>query len=169
MTARGARPAAALLAALVLTGGCAGAQLPGAAAVVDGRVIPTSDVATTTRQMNEIIKDPTQQMTEAQTVYWMVIAPFVNAKVESTGRWSPDTAYNTLLSAVREPTSSTVAVLKARLGVAALTQEDRQDVVAQIAGADIRLDPRFGTINPQTGGLEKQEPNWIKPTATAAP
>ena len=59
------------------------------------------------------------------------------------------------------------AVLKARLGVGALTQEDRQDVVAQLAKADIRLDPRFGTINPQTGGLEKQQPNWIKPTATA--
>lgn len=168
---RWARTAVGLCAALVLFAGCTAAQLPGAAAIVDGTVIPHRDVTTATEQINSVIPDATQQMTETQTAYWVVIAPFVNAKAEATGRWTPDDGFNTLLAGIHEPTESTVAVLKARFAVQSLTQEDAQEVIAEIAAADIRLDPRYGSIDPETGGLVNPEPNWIKPaaTGTAAP
>lgn len=172
MTARRwARLAAGLFAALVLATGCTAAELPGAAAIVDGTVIPTEDVAATTEQINSVIEDATQQMSETQTAYWMVIAPFVNAKASSAGRWTPDDAFNSLLAGIHDPSESTVAVLKARFAVQSLTQEDTQEVIAQIAAADIRLNPQYGTIDPETGGLVNPEPNWIKPvpTETAAP
>ena len=170
MTARRwARHAVGLLAALVLAAGCTATRLPGAAAIVDGTVITSQEVATATEQINSVIPDTTQQFTETQTVYWLVIAPFVNAKAASSGRWTPDDAYNTVLAAIPNPTDATIAVLKARSAADALTQEDVQQVLGQIGAADIQIDPRFGTIDPKTGAWSKPDPNWIKPTATQSP
>ena len=167
MTARRlARNAVGLLAALMLAAGCGSTRRPGTAAIVDGTTIRTQEVATTTDQINSTIPDPSQQFTETQTVYWLVIAPFVNAKATSSGRWTPDDAYNSLLAGIHDPTDATIAVVKARSAANVLTQEDVQQVLAQIDAADIQIDPRYGTIDTKTGAWSKPDPNWIKPTAT---
>ncbi|MGV1009230.1 MAG: hypothetical protein ACOYBY_11570 [Dermatophilaceae bacterium] len=168
MTARRlAINAVGMLAALVLVASCTAVRLPGAAAIIDGQPITTQDVATTTDQINGVIQDPSQHFTETQTVYWLVIAPFVNEKAAATGRWTPDEAFNTVLAAIPNPTEQTVAVVKAQSAANALTQQDVQGVLAQIEAADIQIDPRFGSIDTQTGAWVKPDPNWIKPTATA--
>ncbi len=170
MTARRmARGAVWLLAALLLATGCTAARLPGAAAIVDGTAITSKDVATATEQINSVIPDTSQKFTETQTVYWLVIAPFVNETAAATGRWTPDTAYNTVRAAIPDPTDATTAVLKAKSAADVLTQEDVQQVLAKMAAADIQIDPRYGTIDPKTGGWSKPDPNWIKPTATQSP
>ncbi len=170
MTApRIARGAVGLLAALVLLAGCSVTRLPGAAAIVDGTVISTQDVATATEQINSVIPDTGQQFTQTQTVYWLVIAPFVNEVAAATGRWTPDAAYNSVLASIPDPSDDTVAVLKARSAANVFTQEDIQQVLARMDAADIQIDPRYGTIDPKTGGWSKPDPNWIKATPTQSP
>ncbi len=72
---RTAGPAALLLGAAVLLTGC-GAQRPGAAAVVDGRVISVTDAQQVAEQISTV-PGVQQKLTPADTLVSLILAPFV--------------------------------------------------------------------------------------------
>lgn len=179
MTARRrAWPAVALLAAVLGIGGCATARLPGAAAIVDDRTITTEQVLTASSQVNAALADETSPifnpqggLTEKETVFWLILAPFIDQQVTRTGRWVPDTAYNTTLTAIARPAESTTTLVRALLSSQSLTDEDKSAILDAARNAAIEVNPRFGTLDLQRGNLPAYSPNWVKPspTPTATP
>lgn len=174
MTARRlAMPAVALLATVLALTGCATARLPGAAAIVDDRTITTDDVVTASRQVNAALADeaspiynPQSSLTEKETVFWLILAPFIDQQASNTGHWVPDTAYNTTLSAIPHPAESTTTLVRALLSSQSLTDEDKSAILDAARKAAIEVNPRFGTLDLQRGNLPAYSPKWIKPSPT---
>lgn len=175
MTSRRPALAAAALTASLLLGGCGLAQRTGAAGVVNGHPISTSEVSQATRQLNTLIKDPTRKVSERQTAALLALAPFILDVAARTGTWAPDNAYNSNLALIQDPAPSTITLLKTQLALSALARDETllQQAFTEASRADIQLDPRYGQLTLPEGRFEQRVPNWIKPVtdpnAPAAP
>ncbi len=174
MTRRGAAlPAAALIAASLVLGGCTVAQRAGSVAFIDGKPISVQDVATTTRQYNmALVKDPAGQLTEAKAAGTLVIASFVVDYANATGVWKPDARYNSDLAKIPDATESTKNLLKfvAISSANVLAQKDVDAILASMQKADIEMDPRYGVFDAEAGGFVNPEHNWLVPqSGPAAP
>lgn len=165
MTSRRLSLAGAALAGSVLFGGCAVLERQGAAAVVGGHAIPMSDVTIATTQINTLIKDPNQRITERQTAALLALSPFILDVAAKTGAWAPDNTYNSNLAQLQSPAPSTVTLLKTQLALSALAQDDvkLQQAFTEAAKAGVQLDPRYGKLILPEGRFEQGPPEWIKP------
>lgn len=161
---------AALLALAGLTA-CGAAGNPSTAAVVGDRVITTEQVATTAHQINSTkdLQAATGTVSEQTVLYWLVVSGFVEQRVAQTGSWKPDDQYNSLVAMVTAPTPETLEFLRTNSAVSSMSADDKQAVVAAMQQATIAMNPRYGQINLQNGGLVPLSEPWIKapPAPTA--
>ena len=93
----------------------------------------------------------------------LILTPFVNAKVAQLGAWQPEDVYNARLGKIPGASELTKDVLRANTAVAYLTADDKQDLLDQLAKANVRVDPRFGTFDSTQAAFVMKTPNWIVP------
>lgn len=163
-------PALLLVAMLGLVlGGCTALTKAQSAAIVNGQPITNEDVATAAHEFNTyIVTDPSQAVTEARVLSYLILAPFVLAEAERTGAWKPDESYNNTIAKIPQASQPTKDLIATSLAAQALSQDGVTAVLDQLKKADVQLDPRYGTFDPSTGGSLAEAPNWIKTTPTSA-
>ncbi|HEY6742085.1 MAG TPA: hypothetical protein VI110_06970 [Lapillicoccus sp.] len=164
----GALAAAVLAATLALTG-CTTFDKTSTAAFVNGTAISDATVAQVTNQFNDnLASTADQKLQEAQALQMLILAPFVLNQVKASGSWTPDARYNTALQKIPDASQATKDFLATSIILqqgGPLTDGDVTAILDQLKKADVVLDPRFGTWDPNTGAFLAAENNWIKPTA----
>lgn len=163
----------ALLAVTVLTG-CS--VRPGAAAVVDGRVISQDELARTHTELGPLLQEPTP----AQVLTVLVIEPiFVRAAEENGVGVSVDDARKLLDSSAQQnkvtdvPDWSTGSVDVARFSLASSALQNlpnASDVMTtvndEIAKQDVSINPLYGTWDASSEGVTALSFPWIAGAAT---
>ena len=161
--------AAAVLAVTLAVTGCTTFQKASTAAFVNGTAISDSTVAQVTSQFNDNLATSDQQkVTESQVLGVLILSPFVLGQVKKSGSWTPDARYNTALQKIPDASPATKDFLATSVVLqqgGPLTENDVTAILDQLQKADVVLDPRFGTWDPNTGGFLAPDNNWIKPTA----
>jgi hypothetical protein len=161
--------ATAVLAATLAVTGCTTFEKTSTAAFVNGTPIPNATVAEVTNQFNtNLATSADQKLQEAQTLGVLILAPFVLNQVKASGSWKPDARYNMALQKIPDATQATKDFLATSIILqqgGPLTESDVTAILDQLKKADVVLDPRFGTWDPNTGGFLAPDDNWIKPTA----
>ena len=174
---------AAALAVLALAG-CSAES--GAAAVVDGRVIPVADVHTATAELRPYLDEPSPA-----SILAVLVAEPTMARVagEHGVAVSPQQVRDLLAQASSAPAAeglraaapppeggfSDPSVTVARFtllqnGLRGLpdAQGVQADLLAELDRLDVDVNPRFGEIDFTTGGLAPVEHPWLVPSAEAA-
>jgi len=163
----------ALLAVTVLTG-CS--VRPGAAAVVDGRVIPQSELARAHEELGPLLGEPTP----AQVLTVLIIEPlFVKAAEENGVGASVDDARKLLASSAEQnkltdvPDYGAGALAVARFSLAnnaIQNLSNSSDVLTavndQIAKEDVSVNPMYGTWDGTKDGVTALTFPWIAGAAT---
>lgn len=164
---------AALLAlATALTGltGCTTLQKTRTAAWVNGQQISDATVAQVARQFNDNLATTAQnKVQESQVLGLLILSPFVLNQVKASGSWTPDARYNSAVAKIPDATQATKDFIATSLIVSQggpLTDADITAILDQMKKANVVLDPRYGTWDPNTGGFNEASDNWMKPTAT---
>ena len=163
---RTAGPAALLLGAAVLLTGC-GAQRPGAAAVVDGRVISVSDAQQVAEQISTV-PGIQQKLTPADTLVSLILAPFVLDQAAKDGKGISEDQARVAVKEIKDPTPATLQFVRTSLAANALSEQARTAVLSEISKAKITVNPRFGTLDRTQLTLKAPAPNWMKPAAPSA-
>jgi hypothetical protein len=149
--------------------GCTTFQKASTAAFVNGTPISQATVAQVTSQFNDnLATNDQQKVTESQVLGVLILSPFVLGQVKKSGSWTPDARYNTALQKIPDPSQATKDFLATSVVLqqgGPLTESDVTAILDQLKKADVVLDPRFGTWDPNTGGFLTPDNNWIKPTA----
>jgi hypothetical protein len=161
--------AAAVLAVTLAVTGCSTFQKASTAAFVNGTAISNATVTEVTTQFNDnLATNDQQKVTESQVLGVLILAPFVLGQVKRSGSWTPDARYNTALQKIPDASQATKDFLATSVVLqqgGPLTENDVTAILDELKKADVVLDPRFGTWDPNTGGFLAPENNWIKPTA----
>lgn len=155
--------------ALALTG-CSTFQKGSTAAFVNGEPISKSEVAQVTQQYNDTLSTSAQdRLQEPQTLGLLILAPFVLNQAKASGSWVPDERYNAALAKVPNPSQGTKDLVGVSIALqpGILSDADVTAIVDGLKKANVQLDPRYGTFDPNTGGFQPPNNNWIRPTATA--
>jgi hypothetical protein len=155
-TLRGPLAAAAAAAALGLSG-CATADT---AAIVNGTVISEQEAQEAVRQIKEA--QPQAEIDTPGAVRALVFAPFINEAAAENGKGQSDSAAKAALGNVAEPTRATLDLVKASMVSGQLTPQEQSDIAAEIAAADITLNPRYGTFDKKNLRFGDAQLNWIK-------
>lgn len=148
----------ALAAALTLSG-CAG-QNPDTAATVNGTVITEHDVTAVSRDMASM---PTTgpSVTNQDILVTLILRPFVVDAAQRTGTMvSPAEARQLLGDGLPNPSQQTVNFAQTSLISRRLPQAELAKVVQQFRTADVKVNPRYGTLDPQRGLVPTQQ-NWM--------
>ena len=184
MTRRTVRRTVSALGVLVVVVGLAacGGGRPGAAAVVDGRTIPTADVQDATRELDGVL----QGVTSSAILGVLVQEPTVRALAEDAGvAVAEDTAADALaeqLTAVggdpdQDVSPASVTVMRYLLEIEALQgARDAEVLLAtlqeDLGALDVTVNPRFGTAD-ELGTVGATSYPWLVSadgaTATPAP
>lgn len=149
-----------LLAATLALSAC-GSQAPGAAAIVDGSTISDKDVQTVTMELNTIAKDKTQ-LTPGIVVLNLILAPYVLAEAGRTGKTVPDAQARKVIPKVPNPSPATLDFVRMQLAIPGLSTASKTAIVAELAKAQVSVNPRYGTFDPVKVALLPGSPNWIK-------
>jgi hypothetical protein len=161
--------AGAVLAATLALTGCTTLEKTSTAAFVNGTAISDATVAQVTNQFNtNLATSADQKLQEAQTLGVLILAPFVLNQVKASGSWTPDARYNTALQKIPDASQATKDFLATSIILqqgGPLTDSDFTAILDQLKRADVVLDPRFGTWDPNSGAFVAPQNNWIKPTA----
>jgi hypothetical protein len=163
---RTAGPAALLLGAAVLLTGC-GAQQPGAAAVVDGRVISDDDAQQVATQISTV-PGVQQKLTPADTLVSLILAPFVLDQAEKDGKGVSEDQARVAVKEIKNPTPATLQFVRTSLAANALSEQARTAVLSAVSKAKITVNPRYGTLDRKQLTLKAPAPNWMKPAAPSA-
>jgi hypothetical protein len=163
---RTAGPAALLLAAAVLLTGCGG-QRPGAAAVVDGRVISDDDAQQVAQQISTV-PGVQQKLTPADTLVSLILAPFVIDEAQKDGKGISEDQARAAVKEIKNPTPATLEFVRTSLAANALSEQARTAVLSEVGKAKITVNPRYGTLDRKQLTLKAPAPNWIKPAAPSA-
>ncbi|GIG28912.1 hypothetical protein [Cellulomonas marina] len=180
MRTRTGRTAATALAGLVLAAGltaCAGA--PGAAAVVDGREIPTSDLQDVITEIGPLLGSATT----AQVLAVLVQEPVVTQLAAENGVGVSDDQARSALEAALASAGVTVDELSpASLSVgrylAAATAlqglpdggaEAQEELLARVAEQDLEVNPRFGAVDERGTVTAPTALPWLVAPEAAAP
>lgn len=165
-SARMALPAALVLGAAVALSGC-GAQ-PGAAAIVNDRVISNHDAQVAADQTNAAVPGLQQKLTPANTLVSLILAPYVLAKASASGHGVSVSQAEQILAKVPNPAASTVEFVRTQLALQSLSPQDQQAILDEVGKAKITVSPRYGTFDPKKLALDTNaRPNWIsKDSAT---
>ncbi len=170
-----ARPAArrglkAAAAAAVLALGlvaCSPAQA-GAAAVIGGRRISTSEVSDAVVG----IKEGNPQLAEGTgldrtVLFFLVISPYVLSAAEANGVGVSVDQARQMLPKAQEPDPGAVRVLRTFVALQRLQQEGKNDALTQIqkdvTAAKPELNPRYGTFDVKQMAVVDAPPNWMVP------
>jgi hypothetical protein len=169
------------LGALVVAGAlaaCNGGQ-PGAAAVVGDRAVPTSDVETATRELAAVYGEAAPSSTVV--LISLVQSPFVEAAAEEAGAAVSEQQARAGLAADAEEagvpagdfSAAAVDVVRTSLTVQALSAspdaaEAEAAVSAALSAQDLRLNPRFGSVDAQ-GAITTTDYPWLVAAAAPAP
>ena len=161
--------ALAVQAATLALTGCTTFGKASTAAFVNGTAISDATVAEVTNQFNtNLASTADQKLQEAQTLGVLILAPFVLNQVKASGSWTPDARFNTALQKIPNASQATKDFLATSIILqqgGPLTDADVTAILDQLKKADVVLDPRFGTWDPNTGAFLAADNNWIKPTA----
>lgn len=163
----------ALLAVTVLAG-CS--VRPGAAAVVDGRVISQDELARTQEELGPLLQNPTP----SQVLTVLILEPaFVDAAEKNGLGVSTDDARKLLESSAKQNSltdvpdwgSGALAVARFSLANSALQNlSNASDVLAavndQIAKEDVSVNPLYGTWDGSGEGVKALTFPWIAGSAT---
>ncbi|WP_380165836.1 hypothetical protein [Jannaschia sp. R86511] len=187
--ASGARTGA-VVGAVVLSLGlsaCSAAGRPGAAAVVDGRVVAEADVQAAVSELPLEITQGTR-VDPVQIVSLLVAADAVEAVAREFTEQSPADLFATdedaqeFLDAVdveagrgpQEYSEATLQVIATNLMLSNLQQTDvaapaLQEAITGLQDADVSINPRYGTVGEQ-GELQFGDfrRDWLPETATDA-
>jgi hypothetical protein len=169
-----------VLGALVVTGAlaaCSGGQ-PGAAAVVGDRAVATSDVETATRELAAVYGEGAPSSTVV--LISLVQSPFVAAAAEDAGAAVSEQQARDGLAADAEAagvpagdfSAAAVDVVRTSLTVQALADSpaaaQAQAAIAEdLSAQDLRLNPRFGTVDADGAITTTDYPWLVAPTAPA--
>lgn len=164
---RTAAPAALVLGAAVLLSGC-GAQQPGAAAVVDGRVISDTDAQQVAAQISTV-PGVQQKVTPADTLVSLILAPYVLDQAEKDGKGVSESQARAAVKEIKDPAPATLDFVRTSLAANGLSDRARAAVLADVAKAKITVNPRYGTLDRKKLQLTPPAPNWIKATTPSAP
>lgn len=164
---RTAAPAALVLGAAVLLSGC-GAQQPGAAAVVDGRVISDTDAQQVAAQISTV-PGVQQKVTPADTLVSLILAPYVLDQAEKDGKGVSESQARAAVKEIKDPAPATLDFVRTSLAANGLSDRARAAVLADVAKAKITVNPRYGTLDRKKLQLTPPAPNWIKATAPSTP
>jgi hypothetical protein len=162
---------ALLVAAALVLGACSTLDRGRTAAFVDGRSITESEVAAVTRQYNDTLSTSSQdRLQEPQTLGLLILAPFVLKQAAASGSWVPDERYNAALARVPDPLEGTRQIIGASIALqpGVLKDTDVTAIINALKKANVQLDPRYGTFDPNTGGFLAADQNWLRPTATSS-
>jgi hypothetical protein len=147
-------------AALVLTG-CGRADT---AAVVDGHVITESGVLAASEQVAQYA---TQPLPPADIVNRLVVLPPVLEVLEERGVTISDAAARSAVSGITDPAPYLLDLARLDLAIGQMTQEDMQNVIARLQEAEVEVNPRYGTFDPQQAAVVATQPDWIVGAADA--
>jgi hypothetical protein len=160
----------------VLLAGC-GTTEAGAAAVVGGRRISVSEVQSATVDVQTLF-GPQVPVSQRQVLYLLAAAPYIQdiATRYRVGA-SSDDALAVMAGKVANPSQAGIEVVRANYSLTLLQQlsQDQYDqVMAQVAKqlqqAGFTVNPRYGSFDPQRGGIAVLQPNWLTGSeATASP
>jgi hypothetical protein len=167
---RTAAPAALVLGAAVLLSGC-GAQRPGAAAIVNGRVITDADAQQVAEQISTV-PGVQQKLTPGDTLVSLILAPFVIDQAEKDGKGVSEDQARTAVKEIANPSPATLEFVRTSLAANALSEQARTAVLSEVSKAKISVNPRYGTLDRKQLTLKPPAPNWMKPapaSATATP
>ena len=167
---RTAAPAALVLGAAVLLSGC-GDQQPGAAAVVDGRVISDADAQQVAAQISTV-PGVQQKVTPADTLVSLILAPYVIDQAEKDGKGISESQARAAVKEIKNPSPATIDFVRTSMAAGGLSDRARAAVLAEVAKAKITVNPRYGTLDRKKLQLTPPAPNWLTPatpTATPAP
>ena len=157
---RTAAPAALVLGAAVLLSGC-GDQQPGAAAVVDGRVISDTDAQQVAAQISTV-PGVQQKVTPADTLVSLILAPYVLDQAEKDGKGISESQARAAVKEIKNPAPATLEFVRTSLAANGLSEQARAAVLAEVAKAEITVNPRYGTLDRKKLQLTPPAPNWIE-------
>ena len=180
MTVHGKRSMVGALVALAtaaVLSACAGQ--PGAAAVVDGTSIPTSDLQTALDELGPYV----QGASPAAVLGVLIIEPTVSDMAAEAGVAASDQDAAAFLDQVVQqttpdahPTFSPASMAIARYFVAftnlsKLSNQDQvtTDVNKRVADLDVEVNPRFGTLGEGNTITAPTPPKWVVAPTTPAP
>lgn len=173
MTRKSNRRVVAVIGAVALAGtlaACSEGQ-PGAAAVVDGRVISASDVDTATRELSGLL----QGVSPSAILTVLIFEPIIGEHVAEAGMGVTDQQAEDFLAqqaAAQDVTldgdlsAPSVAVGRYLMEITALQQSDDGGAAVQAAvsedyaAADVTVNPRFGTLD-ESGTIGATVYPWL--------
>jgi hypothetical protein len=146
--------AVAAAATLALTG-CGRADT---AAVVDGHVITESGIFATSEQVAEYASQP---MATSDLLNRLVVLPAVLEVLGERGVTISDAAARSAVATIDSPTPYLLDLARLDLAIGQLTQDDMAEVTRRLAEADVEINPRFGSFNPEQAAVVATSPDWI--------
>jgi hypothetical protein len=155
--------------------GC-GTPEAGSAAIVGGRRITVSQVQSATVDVQTLF-GPQVPVAQRQVLYLLAAAPYIEqAAIRYKVGVSTDDARSVLAERVANPSASGIEVIQANIALTQLQQSGQDQatqVLAEVA-KDLKQDgfmvsPRYGSFDPQHGGITELQPNWLIGTQTASP
>lgn len=169
-------PVRRLVAALVLggalvTSGC-GVGEANRAAVVDGRVIPETEVQSVVRQFNAMQPPKTQEpITPSAALTVLVQAGPALRFLEGKGIVASRTVavQEAQKSGVSDPSDGTIEVLRfidaldQAQNSTQLTAEDQAAFSKAIADQRVEVNPRYGTFDKEQLSITPSLPQWVQP------
>lgn len=173
-TRRGVRLVAAMVTATAVLAGCSGH--PGAAAVVDGRTISTSELAAAFEELRPLYNGAGPQ----DVLGVLITEPFATELAAEVGTGVSDQQARDLLEQVaaqalgeeaaagREFGPGALAVARYSVAVSELQGvDDPQAAIAEyqsrVLAADIEVNPRFGEFGENIQVAPPVTPTWIVP------
>jgi len=159
---RAFRAVAVLLGATLALSAC-GTQ-PGAAAIVDGTAISDKDVQTVSLQVNKLAQGQ-QELSSSNVLLSLILAPYVLAEADRTGKRVADSQARKVLKKVADPAPSTMEFVRMQLSLQSLDQASRTSILTKLGKAKITINPRYGTFDAKQVALVPISPNWIKTSA----
>lgn len=151
-------------AGVLAVSGCSTADT---AAIVDGQRITEQEAQEASRQI--LAAQPDSGITTSSAVASLVMAGFINTVANDAGKGLSDSAARTAIQTIQDPAASTLELVKASLAFNQMTSEEQSRAVTLAQKADITINPRYGTFDPQKISFDPSTPNWIKPVPAEAP
>ncbi len=163
--------AALALGAALVTSGC-GTTEANRAAVVDGNVIPETEVQEAMTQVNAM--EPalfSQPWTPTATLTALVRAPVVLDYLAGKGFVASESkARQTARDrGIKDPGPGTIEIIRFATALTDANQSGRfgdaegQELSAQLRAQDVVVNPRYGSFDPETADIAVTLPPWVTP------
>jgi hypothetical protein len=147
--------AAVIAAAVLALSACGRADT---AAVVDGQVISESGVLATSEQVAQYASQP---MATRDLINRLVVLPAVLEVLEERGVTISDAAARSAVAGIDDPTPYLLDLARLDLAIGQMTQEDMVEVTSRLGEADVQINPRYGTFNPDQALVVPTQPDWL--------